>query len=56
MSDLDTPQTATVWQAAQRLREWVHESPMTQCDAGADTCPDWGLAFELARLALGVSK
>lgn len=30
------------------LRDWIHETPMSLCNAGADTCPDWDLASVLA--------
>jgi hypothetical protein len=39
---------------ASHFRDWVHESPMSQCNAGADVCPDWPLAYDLADLALAV--
>jgi hypothetical protein len=30
------------------LRDWIHETPLSLCNAGADTCPDWELAEALA--------
>lgn len=31
------------------IRDWIHEQPgLTLCGAGADTCPDWAKAYELA--------
>lgn len=30
------------------LRDWIHETPLSLCDMGADTCPDWDLAKALA--------
>lgn len=30
-----------------RLRDWLHETPLSLCGAGADTCPDWELAQAL---------
>lgn len=32
---------------ARVLRDWIHETPMTRCNMGADECPDWPLAYEL---------
>jgi hypothetical protein len=34
------------------LRDWLHESPLNQCDAGSDTCDTWPLAYELTDLVL----
>lgn len=31
-----------------RLRDWIHETPLSLCSRGADTCPDWLLADALA--------
>jgi hypothetical protein len=39
---------------ASAFRDWIHESPLTQCSIAADTCPDWPLAYELADIALRV--
>jgi hypothetical protein len=30
------------------LRDWIHETPLSQCNTGSDTCPDWELALALA--------
>lgn len=30
------------------LRDWIHETSLSRCSTGADTCPDWPLAYELA--------
>jgi hypothetical protein len=30
------------------LRDIIHETPMSQCGVGSDTCPDWPLAYEWA--------
>lgn len=32
-----------------RLRDWIHETPLSLCDMGSDTCPDWDLAIALDR-------
>lgn len=32
------------------LRDLIHYLPITQCSVSSDTCPDWPLAHELARL------
>jgi hypothetical protein len=37
----------TVFEA---LRAWVHESPLSICTAGSDTCDDYELAETLADL------
>lgn len=42
------PSEAQRTQIAGVLRDWIHETPMSQCDAGSDTCPDWPLAYEVA--------
>lgn len=34
---------------ATRLRDWLHETPLSLCDTGSDSCPDWDLALPLAR-------
>lgn len=33
---------------AEVLRDWLHETPMSQCDRGSDTCGTWPLAYEVA--------
>jgi hypothetical protein len=33
---------------AKLLRDWLHETPLTLCDQGSDTCGDWDLANALA--------
>ncbi len=38
---------------AEALRDWIHKQPFSQCNMGADTCPDWPLAFEIRDVALG---
>lgn len=30
------------------LRDWIHETPLSLCGVGSDTCPDWALAYALA--------
>lgn len=37
---------------AEAFRDWIHESPLSQCGFGSDECPDWPLAYELADVAL----
>jgi hypothetical protein len=34
------------------FRDWIHETPLSQCSMSADECPDWPLAYQLADLAL----
>lgn len=34
------------------FRDWVHTTTLSQCHIGADECPDWPLAYELADIAL----
>jgi hypothetical protein len=35
------------------FRDWIHKQPFSQCSIGADTCPDWPMAYELADLIRG---
>jgi hypothetical protein len=35
-----------------RLRDWIHETPLSLCDMGDDTCPDWDLAIALDKAIL----
>lgn len=30
------------------LRDWIHETPMSECGIGSDTCEDWTLAYAVA--------
>lgn len=30
------------------LRDWIHETPLSQCNMGSDTCDDWPLANGVA--------
>jgi hypothetical protein len=30
------------------LRDWIHTTPLSLCNASVDTCPDWDLAYEVA--------
>lgn len=32
------------------VRDWIHETPLSLCGPGADECPDWPKANELADL------
>jgi hypothetical protein len=32
------------------IRDWIHTTPLSQCNAGSDECPDWPMAFALADL------
>lgn len=41
---------------AERLRDWIHETPLSRCDAGSDTCEDWLLANELATMVVEVVR
>jgi hypothetical protein len=34
-----------------RFRDWIHEQPFSLCGPGADECPDWPMARELAAIA-----
>lgn len=47
MADL-TPQERGRVQKA--LRDWLHETPLSRCDGGSDTCDTWPLAYEVADL------
>lgn len=38
---------------AERLRDWIHETPLSRCTAGSDTCDDWDLAYALMRIING---
>jgi hypothetical protein len=33
------------------LRDWIHGTALSECNAGADTCPDWPLAAEVRDIA-----
>lgn len=43
---VDRERVATV------LRDWLHETPMTQCTARSDTCATWPLAYEITDMIL----
>lgn len=30
------------------VRDWIHETPLSQCNMSVDECPDWPAANELA--------
>lgn len=39
------------------IRDWIHEQEgLTLCNAGADECPDWHKAYELADIIVAASK
>jgi len=40
--------------AASRVRDWIHETPLSLCDTGSDTCPDWDLAYAIVWIVLGL--
>lgn len=33
---------------AEVIRDWIHEQDFSLCGMGADECPDWPKAYELA--------
>jgi hypothetical protein len=55
----EQPTELTLEQERDRLaaviRDWIHEQPFSECNMGADTCPDWPLTYELTdRILVGV--
>lgn len=37
---------------AEAMRDWLHETPMSRCNMGSDTCATWPLAYEAADFVL----
>lgn len=53
MADFRKPLVeVNVNKAAERIRDFIHETPMSLCNVGADTCPDWDLAYAITYIAL----